>query len=280
MSNYERKPTGHLSKNTEALLKTNLFRLLTGTATLILGLAACAPSASQLKKAIEKDPSIVFVAIEKDPNQFIEVVNKAAREAQAKQQQKEMADEQGKRDQEFKNPLKPAIDESRPFMGPKNAKITIVEFSDFECPYCSRGYQTIKEVLKDYPSDVRVLFKHLPLDFHPKALPAAKYFEALAMQDHEKAIKFHDTIFQNQDKLRAEGENYMKKVAKDVGANMKKLEKDVASEEVMKRIQADIDEAKGFEISGTPGFIINGVSLRGAYPFSEFKSIIDKHLGK
>lgn len=261
-------------------MKTNPFNLLSGTIALSLGLVACAPSASQLKKAIEKDPSIVFVAIEKAPDQFIEVVNKAAREAQTKQQQKEMADEQNKREQEFKNPLKPAIDENRPFMGPKTAKVTIVEFSDFECPYCSRGYNTIKEVLKDYPTDVRVLFKHLPLDFHPKALPAAKYYEAIAMQDHEKAIKFHDAIFQNQDKLRKDGEEFMKKTARDLGVNMKKLEKDVTSDEVMAKIQADIDEAKNFEITGTPGFIINGVSLRGAYPFSEFKAIIDKHLGR
>lgn len=261
-------------------MKKNLFQLFTGTIAISLGLVACAPSPSQLKKAIEKDPSIVFVAIEKAPDQFIEVVNKAAREAQTRQQQKEMAEEQTKRDQEFKNPLKPTIDENRPFMGPKTAKVTIVEFSDFECPYCARGYHTVKEVLKEYPNDVRVLFKHLPLDFHPKALPAAKYFEAIAIQDQEKAIKYHDTVFQNQDKLRGEGEAYLKKVAKDLGVNMKKLETDVASAEVMKKIQADIDEAKSFEISGTPGFIINGVSLRGAYPFSEFKSIIDKHLGK
>jgi len=250
-----------------------------GGMALALGLSACAPSASQLKSAIEKDPSIVFVAIEKAPDQFIEVVNKAAREAQAKQQQKEAADEQSKRDQEFKNPLKPVIDESRPFMGPKDAKVTIVEYSDFECPYCSRGYGTIKEVLKAYPKEVRVLFKHMPLDFHPKAMPAAKYFEAIAMQDHEKAIKYHDAIFQNQDKLRSEGEAFMKKTAQSLGVNMKKLEADVGSEAVMKKIQTDIDEAKSFEISGTPGFIINGISLRGAYPFPEFKSIIDRHLG-
>jgi len=270
--------SNQLKLNTKIAIDTSA-TIISGLA-LTLGLGACAPSASQLKQAIEKDPSIVFVAIEKAPDQFIEVVNKAAREAQTKQQQKEAAEEQGKRDKEYQNPLKPAIDESRPFMGPKDAKVTIVEFSDFECPYCSRGYATVKEVLKAYPTEVRVLFKHLPLEFHPKALPAAKYYEAIAMQDHEKAIKYHDAVFQNQDKLRSEGEAFMKKVAKDLGVNMKKLETDVASEAVMKRIQTDIDEAKGFEISGTPGFIINGVSLRGAYPFPEFKSIIDKHLGK
>lgn len=250
---------------------------LAGLALVITG---CAPSASQLKKAIEKDPSIVFVAIEKDPAQFIEVVNKAAREAQSKTQQKEMEDENKKRDAEFQNPLKPSIDESRPIMGPKDAKITIVEYSDFECPYCSRGFNTVKQVLKEYPTQVRVLFKHMPLDFHPKAMPAAKYFEAIAKQDGAKAIKFHDEIFSNQDKLRSDGEAFLKKVATGLGVNMAKLTKDLASEEVQKRIQGDIDEAKSFEFSGTPGFIINGVSLKGAYPFSEFKTIIDKHLAK
>lgn len=255
----------------------NLTLQLAGLALIATG---CAPSASQLKKAIESDPSIVFAAIEKAPDQFIEVVNKAAREAQAKAQQKEMEEETKKRDTEFANPLKPAIDESRPLMGAKDAKITIVEYSDFECPYCSRGYNTIKQVLKEYPTQVRVLFKHLPLDFHPKAMPAAKYFEAIAMQDGEKAIKFHDEIFMNQDKLRNEGEAFMKKIAQGLGVNMTKLAKDFASEEVAKKIQADMDEAKSFEFSGTPGFIINGVSLKGAYPFSEFKTIIDKHLEK
>jgi protein-disulfide isomerase len=220
------------------------------------------------------------VAIEKDPAQFIEVVNKAAREAQSKTQQKEMEDENKKRQAEFDNPLKPSIDESRAIMGPKDAKITIVEFSDFECPYCSRGYNTVKQVLKEYPTQVRVLFKHMPLDFHPKAMPAARYFEAIAMQDLGKAIKFHDELFQNQEKLRTEGEAYFKKVATGLGVNMKTLEKDLTSETITKRIQADIEEAKGFEISGTPGFVINGVSLKGAYPFSEFKTIIDKHLEK
>ena len=78
-----------------------------------LSLVNCAPSAKQLKEAIEKDPSIVFTAIEKDPEQFIEVVNKAAQEAQKKAQDKAMAEETNKRDEEFKNPLKPEIEEGR-----------------------------------------------------------------------------------------------------------------------------------------------------------------------
>lgn len=242
-------------------------------------LSGCKPSSKDLKEAIEKDPSIVFVAIEKDPEKFIEVVNAAARNAQEKGAEKQAQDETKKRDEEFANPLKPEIDEARAFKGNKSAKVTIVEYSDFECPFCSRGYQTVKEVIKAYPNDVRVLFKHLPLDFHPKAMPAAKYFEAIARQDQAKAYQFHDMVFEDQGSLKSKGEDFLKATAKKLGMDMKKLEADLKDESLMKRIQADIDEASKFGINGTPGFIINGVSLRGAYPFPEFKSIIDRHLG-
>lgn len=239
----------------------------------------CTPSADQLKKAVEKDPSIVFAAIEKDPEQFIEVVNKAARDAQAKGAEKAAADESKKRDEEFANPLKPEIEEGRAMKGPADAKITIVEYSDFECPYCSRGFQTMQEVQKAYPGQIRFVFKHLPLDFHPKAMPAAKYFEAVARQGAEKAYKYHDIIFENQDKLRSQGEDFMKEAAKKAGADMAKLKKDLADSSLMDRINKDMEEAQKFGMTGTPGFIINGVSLKGAYPFSEFKTIIDRHLG-
>lgn len=247
-------------------------------AALALFVTACAPSAKQLKEAIEKDPSIVFSAIEKDPEKFIEVVNQAARKAQAKGAEKAAQEETAKRDEEFKNPLKPEIDPSRAIWGPADAKITIVEYSDFECPYCSRGFQTVQEVKKAYDGKVRFVFKHLPLDFHPMAMPSAKYFEAIARQGADKAYKFHDMVFENQGDLKSKKEKFLEEVAKKVGADLKKLKKDLADESLMTRINADMAEAQKFGISGTPGFLINGVSLKGAYPFPEFKTIIDKHL--
>lgn len=260
--------------------KFNLKFALIALSTIAVAISGCAPSAKQIKDAVEKDPSIVFVAIEKYPDQFIEVVNKAAQDAQRKSQEKALADETKKRDEEFANPLKPEVQEGRVIFGNKDAKVTIVEYSDFECPYCSKGFQTIKQVMKEYPNDVRVVFKHLPLDFHPQAMPSAKYFEAVARQSSEKAEKLHDAIFENQGELRTKGEEFLKNTAKKLGVDMKKLETDLKDESLMARINADMEEAKKFNFSGTPGFLINGVSLRGAYPFPEFKAIIDRHLGK
>lgn len=252
---------------------------LTAAAVMIaLAFSSCAPSAKQLKEAIEKDPTIVFTAIEKAPDKFIEVVMKAQQDAQKVAGERAQEEEKKQRDEEFKNPLKPAIDEARVIFGNKSAPITIVEFSDFQCPYCSKGYQTVQQVKKEYGDKVRVVFKHLPLDFHPLAMPAAKYFEAIGQQDHAKAEKFHDMIFENQGMLKEKGEAYFKEAAKKVGADLKKVEAALNDEKIMARITADMEEAKNFNMTGTPGFIINGVSLRGAYPFPEFKKIIDQHL--
>lgn len=263
---------------TEDHLKTTrLFTSLT-VAISALTLAACAPSAKQLKEAVEKDPSIVFVAIEKDPAKFIEIVNKAAQDAQKVGAEKAQEDEKKARDTEFANPLKPVIEEGRVVFGNKDAPITIVEYSDFQCPYCSRGFQTVQQVRKEYGDKVRVIFKHLPLDFHPLAMPAAKYYEAIAKQDPKKAEKFHDTVFENQGQLKDKGEGYFKEAAKKMGVDMKKLETDLKDENIAKIISKDMEEAKKFNMSGTPGFIINGVSLRGAYPFPSFKEIIDRQL--
>lgn len=245
-----------------------------------LTFSACAPSAKQLKEAIEKDPSIVFAAIEKDPAKFIEVVNKAAQEAQKVSANNAQEDEKKARDEEFKNPLKPELEAGRVIFGNKDAAVTIFEYSDFQCPYCSRGYQTIQQVRKEYGDKVRVVFKHLPLEFHEMAMPAAKYFEAIAIQSADKAEKFHDMVFQSQGQLKDKKEALLKEIAKKVGADMKKVAADLNSESVAKKIAADMEEAKKFNMSGTPGFIINGVSLRGAYPLPAFKEIIDQHLKK
>jgi len=257
---------------------TQSLKLVASVAALSFAVSACAPSAKQLKEAVEKDPSIVFSAIEKHPDKFIEVVMKAQQEAQKVSAEKAQEDEKKQRDEEFANPLKPELSDSRVVFGSKSAPITIVEYSDFQCPYCSRGYQTVKQVLKEYNGKVKIIFKHLPLDFHPLAMPAARYFEAIAQQSPEKAEKFHDMVFENQNMLKDKGEKYFAEVAKKIGADTKKLELALKDEKIQKQIDADMEEAKKFNMSGTPGFLINGVSLRGAYPFPAFKEIIDRHL--
>jgi protein-disulfide isomerase len=238
-------------------------------------IAGCT-SKSQIEQALKSNPEILFNAIKENPKKFLDTVNEAVRVAQEGAREDERKNEEARMEEEFKHPKQPAIDDKHAIFGNKDAPVTIVVYSDFECPYCGRGYQTVKQVEKEYGDKVRVVYKELPLDIHPMAMPAAKYFEAVLLQDVKKAEKFHDIVYENQKDLREGREKFLKDAAKKVGANMAKLEKDVNSEEVAKKIKEDMEEAQKFEFSGTPGYLVNGISIRGAYPFAEFKKIIDR----
>jgi protein-disulfide isomerase len=185
-----------------------------------------------------------------------------------KQQEQEAADFET----QFKNPVKIDIGSS-PVKGPKDAKVTIIEFSDFECPYCSKGYETMEAVMKAYPKDVKVVFKHYPLPFHKEATPAAK--ASWAAQQQGKFWEFHDELFKNQDKL---GDAFYTATATKLGLDMKKFDADRKSAAAEKAVEEDAEVGQKNGIQGTPGFFVNGVAVKGAYPVSHFKGIIDRWL--
>jgi protein-disulfide isomerase len=237
----------------------------------VITLAGCAPSAQQVKKVMEDNPDILYSVIQKDPAKFLQVVNEAAQKARAGEEQKMAEEETKSREEEMKNPKKPEIADNRAAVGPKDAPVTIVEYSDFQCPFCKRGHSTMDQVLKEYNGKVRLVFKDFPIDrIHPLAMPSAKMYEAIALQDVDKATKFKDMVFNQQDELNQKGEKFLEEAAKKVGANVAKAKKDADGEEVTKRIAADRAEAEKFGFSGTPGYLINGISLKGAYPYDEF----------
>ena len=238
----------------------------------------CSPTASQLKKTIEENPDIVFGAMEKNPDKFIEVLQKVEREGQAKAHEREEKDEKARMDKEFTTPLVADLPKDRAYRGDPNAPILVVEYSDFQCPYCKRGFETMNEVSQKYGPKIRFIYKHLPLPMHPMAMPAAKRFEAIALQNPKKAYEFHDQVFSHQDQLNSGGEKFLDNVAQKLGVNVGKMKTDMNSEKVNEHIHADMAEAEKFGISGTPGFLVGGVSIRGAYPFQAFQEIIDRKL--
>ncbi len=207
-----------------------------------------------------------------------DLVGKAAQayfknlQEQAKKDQEER--EKSQLEDQFKNPVKIDIGKS-PVKGPSDAKITIVEFSDFECPFCSRGKATMDEVLKAYPNDVKIAFKNLPLPFHKSAVPAAKAAMAANMQG--KFWEMHDKLFENQRELTPAN---FEKWAQEIGLDVAKFKTDMNNPEIDKQIEEDKKIAEAQGIQGTPGFFVNGVAVRGAYPFDHFKGIIDRWLGK
>jgi protein-disulfide isomerase len=238
-------------------------------------MATACTSKDDLKKMMKENPDIITEAIEANPDKFIDALNNAVKNAQEGQAKKREDDEKKALEESFNNPLAAEIRADENFRGPKDAPITLIEYSDFECPFCARGYNTVMELMKKYEGKIRFAYKHLPLSFHPMAMPASQYYEAIRLQSPEKAWEFHDELYKNQRKLQ-NGEGYLKSVAKDLKVDMKKLEKDLKSEEVQKRIDADMAEAAKFGFQGTPGFLLNGVPVKGAYPASHFDGLIEE----
>ena len=171
---------------------------------------------------------------------------------------------------EFREPL---IRSDEIIRGTKGAPLLLVEYSDFECPYCARGFQTVKALLKKYKGKIQFVYKHFPLPFHANAMIASRYYEAIRLQDEQKAIQFHDEIFENQQMLK-NGESFLQSLAKGLNVDMKKLAKDINSSEVQNRIDQDVKEAIELGFRGTPGFLLNGVPLEGAYPIEYFDAVV------
>jgi protein-disulfide isomerase len=157
--------------------------------------------------------------------------------------------------------------------GSETAKVELVEFSDFQCPFCSRVTPTLVQIEEAYGDDVRIVFKHLPLRMHTRAPGAHAAAEAAHRQD--KFWEMHDKIFANQREL--SDEKYIEYAA-ELDLDVEKFKQDLADPAVKAKIDADAREAASFGVTGTPGFFINGRFLSGARPFDSFKVIIDEEL--
>jgi predicted DsbA family dithiol-disulfide isomerase/uncharacterized protein (DUF1778 family) len=161
-----------------------------------------------------------------------------------------------------------------PSRGPDDAAVTIIEFSDFQCPYCSRAIPVINEVLERYPDDVRIVYRHLPLDrIHARARPAAE--ASLCADDQGKFWPFHDQLFANAKTLADED---LKRFAEEAELDVAAWEQCVAEGRFKQQVQQDIDAAIGAGITSTPTFLVNGILLGGAKPVDRFVTIIEAEL--
>ena len=161
-----------------------------------------------------------------------------------------------------------------PAWGPADAKVTIVEYSDFQCPYCEQFHQATYTLLKqNYGDQVRFVYKHFPLtSIHPEAYPAALASECAREQD--KFWEFHDLVYQNQDILSA---TQYTAFAKQAGvADMDKFQECVTTAKYKDRVQADYSSGVEHFVSGTPTFYINGLQIPGAIGYEQIAAIIEQ----
>ncbi len=165
------------------------------------------------------------------------------------------------------------VEAKGPAKGPADARVTIVEFSDFQCPYCSRAEGTVDQVMTEYAGKVRLVFRHFPLPFHEHAAKAAE--AAACANEQGKFWDLHKQLFANQQKLGLED---LKAHAAVVGLDAAKFAECLDQGKMKATVDADQEAGKKVGVNGTPAFFINGVMLSGAQPIAEFERVINQEL--
>ena len=157
-----------------------------------------------------------------------------------------------------------------PFMGPENAPVTLIEFSDFQCPYCRRVQSVLKRLMTAYHGQLRLVFRDFPLrQIHPEAQKAAE--AAQCANDQGQFWQYHDRLFAADDL----GVRDLKQYAVEMGLNAESFNDCLDSEKYSQEVQSDIDEARIAGVNATPSFFVNGLPINGAVPFERFVELVE-----
>ncbi len=228
-----------------------MLRTMIGTAAalLALGLLACQPATKDDVEAIQATQAEIL----KKLTDLETAQQKLAAAAPARK---------GPPTEDYNKVYKINLSKA-PILGNPNAPITLVEYSDFQCPYCARTAPDVMAMLEKYPDKVRIVYKHFPLSFHPAARPAA--IASVAAQEQGKFWEFHDIIFKktSERQLKATEED-MIAYAKEAGLDVARFKQDMdtKSADFEKRVQADYVEGQSVDVRGTPTLYLNGKKVQ------------------
>ncbi len=159
--------------------------------------------------------------------------------------------------------------------GDENAKVTIVEFSDYECPFCAKAEPTMKKILKNYEGKVRWVYRDFPMSYHKDAQLASEASEAAHAQG--KYWEYHDLLYKYNDSLKKAD---LIKYAEKLGLNMEQFKSDLESGKFKDEVVKDFEDGEVAGVDGTPCFFINGTKVVGAQPYEKFAEVIDAELEK
>ncbi|MFA5134302.1 MAG: thioredoxin domain-containing protein [Patescibacteria group bacterium] len=159
--------------------------------------------------------------------------------------------------------------------GSENAPVTLIEYSDFECPYCTRVQPTIEQLLEEYDGEIQHIFRHYPLSFHPQAQKAGEASECAA--DQGKFWEMHDKLFALNELGTLSVDNY-KQAAKDLGLNTSQFDACLDNGDHATTITDGLAEGTGYGVKGTPATFVNGILVSGAQPIENFRAVIDSAL--
>ena len=164
-----------------------------------------------------------------------------------------------------------------PFKGGADAKVTVVEFSDFQCQYCREGAQRLKELNQKYGNKIKIVFKNFPLSFHNHANIAAQAGFCAQDQGNDSFWKMHDKMFQDQKKL---DKASLLASAKEIGLKMQEFTSCLESGKHKAKVESDVKEGEKLGLRSTPTFFVNGKLVKGLQPMEYFSELIDEELNK
>ncbi len=238
-----------------------------GLLSICLFISSCseaAQSANDVAVSSELEKQVLQI-IRDNPQVIIESV-----QAYQQQQQDDIKQErQAVLNQLLDNPE--ALMGDSPVQGSDQREIILIEFSDFQCPFCAKAHDTVEQFMQRHQQQVTLVYKHLPLTkIHPEALPAAK--AAWAAQQQGKFWDYHESLFNRQEEL---GEDLYLELAKSLNLNLEQFNRDRNSDAALKAIQADVQLATGLGASGTPFFVMNGEIFSGAVDLTKMEEVLD-----
>jgi protein-disulfide isomerase len=167
----------------------------------------------------------------------------------------------------------PVSTEQDHVLGPADAPITLVEYGDFECPFCGRSYPAVRRIRGELRDRLRFVFRHFPRPEHPHARHAAQAAEAASAQGH--FWEMHDQLFEHQDALT---DSDLARYASDIGLDVARFQRDLTSHASVERVQRDVQSAAHSDVHGTPTFFINGVKHEGPDTFEDLLTAILQQL--
>ncbi|MBU1248754.1 MAG: thioredoxin domain-containing protein [Proteobacteria bacterium] len=234
---------------------------------MVVILASGCASRDYIKKTVQEDPKLMMEILHENRFALLDLIQATVEEEQA-------LEKMNAQKTFLEAPLTPVIQDGRLIEGDVNAPITIVEYSDFLCPYCVRGHKTMNALLAKYPGKIRVVYKHNPLK--NGSLGLSVLYEAAVMTYPDKAAKLKDLLFDRQKEVYdVHGQGaVVGEIIKAAGLDLAEMQKAVGNKVVMERVKADMDELASFELQGTPMYVVAGVPVRGAVPLEDFEDTI------
>ncbi|NDV22412.1 DsbA family protein [Desulfovibrio sp. JC022] len=223
-------------------------------------------SKEEIRRVLKNNPDMIFDALKGHEEELYDML-------QIGLEKKNKSRIRAGRLKQLQNPKKAALHPDRPVWGSSNGKINIIVFSDFQSASSAKADKVIHQLLKKHPN-INYRFRHNPLGLHKMSLPAARYYEALAIQDQAKAKKLNQLLLKNRLAIKKNGTKKLNELAEKCGADMAQLHRTLNSPQVKARIEGDRKEARKLGLTASPVFLVNGVIVTGAAPLEEFEEVL------